>query len=323
LDPALLAMMQPLSVTGYDFKDAAWDQKVLGYYAVGGKQYAVSMANTLIQQPMVIYYDKALINQFDLEDPYTLWKKDNWTWNKFIEICTDFKKEVGDQYEVWSPTDWQDIASDMGLGLVSFDGNKFVSNISNTDLLNSFKEMSKLYHSGITTTFNMRLTNFEQSKLLFFTDSIIGARKTHFYHTDKKSKGTLGVVPLPKVEGLSKQYQQFSEYEAYGIVQGAKNASAVPYFLRYYLDASNYNADGFFSDRSILEVYKSCMAQPNVYVNSLSTFVVTKDLGKNSGEIMLEVRAATPEQVTTVLMQNAPLITQGVKNANDKLAEIK
>jgi multiple sugar transport system substrate-binding protein len=41
----------------------------------------------------VIYYNKTLVMQAGIEDPYALWKKGNWTYNKFIETATHLTKK--------------------------------------------------------------------------------------------------------------------------------------------------------------------------------------------------------------------------------------
>ena len=55
--------------------------------------------------------------------------------------------------------------------------------------------------------------------------------------------------------------QHFSEIEAYGICKGAKNGKAAYYFLRYFLDAANYDTNTFFCNKQAYEVYKYEMAK--------------------------------------------------------------
>ena len=67
--------MQPLSVSKFDFKDEAWDQNMMKNLTFGGKTYGTTLQNTHISGVYVMFYNKALIDKYNYEDPYKLWKK--------------------------------------------------------------------------------------------------------------------------------------------------------------------------------------------------------------------------------------------------------
>lgn len=322
IDVAKLTLMQPLSATKYNFNDEAWDKDVMKYYTVKGKSYAVSLKNTLLQQPCVLYYNKSLASQFGMDDPYTLFKKGKWNWDFFIEYLEDFKDKAGDAYNAWSPHDGEDCMNKRGISYVSFDGNEFKSNMNDPKVSEAFKEYSEIFQSGITTGSFWNQAGFNAGKTLFFTDSIIGARKTHFYYTDLKATGNLGVVPIPEDENLEKNYQQISEYEAYGIPKKAKNADLVPYFLRYYLDADNYDEKNFFNDATMLDVYKYCMGKENKFVDAESGNVLTEAFGLKRDDLSKKMIATQKAQVDSTLKTYAAQVENAVKQANNQLKQV-
>lgn len=321
--PAALALLQPLSASGYDFNDQAWDKQVMDYYSVNGKSYATNLTDTLIQLPNVIYYNKALINQFDLDDPYAMWKKGKWTWGAMEKLLRDFKSEAGKDFIGWSPVNWLDYCASTGVNIVEFDGKNYVNKMSDQKLVAGFQYISKLYNDGLTSTRKYDRAPFDAGKLLLYTDSIISARKAHFGMTSMKANGTLGIVPLPSVEGQSTYYQTFIELEAYGTPQGAKNAAAVPFFLRYYLDAANYDINSFFSDRTMLDVYKNCMAQKARIPTHLGFWIITDNVGLNFTQITDELRGAAAAQIPSILQQRASVVDLAVKQANQKISNLK
>lgn len=321
LNLGLLSVMQPLSNTGYDFNDKAWSKMVMDFYSVNGKSYAANLENTLFQQPKTLLYNQNLVSKYDLEDPYTLWKQKKWTYKKFLEICTTFKEETPSDYLPWTSMNWGDYPNMLGVGLVKYDGGKFVNNATDKKVLQGFQEMARLLETGITNNLSFDRTNFEAGKILFFTESPIGARRTHYYFQSLKANGSLRAVPMPAIEGQT-YYQMMAELEAYGIPQGAANAKAVPYFLRYYLDAKNYDENTFFADKTILDVYKSCMKEKNIFMN-YDSMVITEDVGIKAYSLYATYVQQKPAQIATFLSRDKTVIDNAVKQANNKLARIK
>lgn len=315
-DPAVLSLMQPLSSSNFDFSGSVWDHDLMNYYTLNKKAYAVNVKNSLINQPMVLMYNRDLIGKFDLGDPYTLFKENKWTWSKFTELLNDFKSEAGSGYYAWSPFHyWEYTISVAGSDIIKFNGSKFSSDVNNAVYAKTLAVMSKMQSDGLLAS-KYANSSFNNGNILFMSDGIIGARRTHFYFTKLKETGSLGVVPLPKIDGQSTYYQVMSEYEAYGIAKGASNPGAVPYFLSYYLNADNYESNTFFNDATMLDVYKWCMSQKNKvqsYGHAASPKVVND---------IYDPKAAS-SQIATKMQQNAPLVEKAVKELNDKLATIK
>lgn len=317
----LLSLLMPLSETGYNFNDSAWDKSVMNFYSYNGKSYAANMQNTLLQQPKCLIYNRNLVSKYDLEDPYSLWKKSKWNWTKFVEVCKDFKEQADSSSLAWTSYTWADCADLLGAGFTKFDGKTFTSNMNSADLLKGWQMMAEVEEAGLSNNIRFDRTNFENGKILFFTESPIGARRTHYYFSTLKSTGALAAVPMPVVDGY-KELQMYGEYEAYGIPAGAKNALAACYFLRYYLDAANYDESTFFADKTILEVYKSLRANTNVYCN-YDHCIVTEDIGTAAIHLNAQLVNKPKAQIKSKLDEIAPQVDAAVKAANSKLSSIK
>lgn len=314
-----MKLCQPISNVSFDFNNSVWDSELMKYYTVNGKTYAVNMNGTYLNRPAAVMYNKNLIEKYEYEDPYTLWKQGKWTESKFMEMCKDFKRKtnspawVVSKYDVWS----------LLLGLqceLSFNNGKYGNNLKDTRAVTAWQRGAELFNSGLVDR-SWDMNGFESGKYLFMDTSLMYTRTTQPYFSDMKSSGTLGVVPFFTIEGQSTQYQLMSEYEAYGFAKGAKNTTAAAYFLRYYLDPESYNSKTFFFSEQAKEVYEYSMKQPNRIMHNRFPLG-----GGNSqspiADVRLALQAATPDQVPTVLNKYMSVVDACVIDLNNRLSEL-
>jgi len=321
-EPIGLISIQPVSVTGYDFTDAAWDQNLMKDYTIGGGVYGVSLANTHIGSVSMMMYNKSLISKYDFEDPYQLWKNGEWTFSKFIKMCEEFKKVTNSEFACGGLGGWDAFIQPYGIqGPVGFDGKKYYNNTGNANFVKVSQQIADYYNTSHLFAIN-KSDEFNNGECLFWTGASVYARRNNSYHGSLKSAGTLYVVPMPAIDGQSKYYQARDEYEAYGIAKGAKNAAAAPYFLRYFLDPANYDLSAFFCTPQALDVYNWCMEQENTiwttyYDNNWRYHGDTADaFAKN-------YLTTTGAQIASFLKSNSAVIDNRVKRFNDALNQMK
>ena len=258
--PGSLVSLQDLSTTGYDFSDAAWDDYMMSLYTVNGKVYGTTMVGTHLNSERVMFYNKNLISEYELADPFALWKQGKWNLKTFLQYCRTFTKEAGTP--AWGFGDPSKYLNMFGhTGAVKFDGKQYSSNLTDSTFVKLVKEQADFINTEKIATYSWGYDEFEQGQALFWTGSTIHSRKANTYFPKMKSSGVLGVVPMPEVDGQKTYYQGIYEAEAYGVAKGAKNAKAVGYFLRFFLDPTNYNMSDFFYSKEAFEVYKSCSQQ--------------------------------------------------------------
>lgn len=310
--------MQPITATGFDFSDDAWDKWTMDAYTVNGNTYGVTLAGTHLATPGMICYNKSLITKYDLEDPYTLWKNGQWTYDKFVQIMKDFKAETNADY-VCSYDDYSELTSMFGVtGPVSFDGTQYVSALDDNEFVSATQKIMDLKNTDYLLG-RWAPEEFDSGKILFWAGSAIYARRQNAYFETLKSAGSLQVVPYPTVEG-KEEYVMFRELEAYGIPKGADNAEAVPYFLRFFLDRTNYDLTSFFCSNQALEVYDHCMNVENKQWTTLyGREYKFYDNSTEKDEFDTGLTNATGAQVLSVLDSTASIIDQRVKRYNEQL----
>ena len=314
--PEYLVTYQPLSTSKYDFSDAAWDKKMMELYTVGGKAYATSLQNTHIGAVNVLFYNKSLIEKYDLEDPYKLWKKGKWDWDKYIEMCRDYKNESGNPASCgegwyWSYLSAFDIDSAVAYNAKT---NKYYNNMGDKGFLQVHQTLCKLYNEEKLFAFG-QADQFNQGTRLFSIGTSIHMRRQNSYFGSLKSANDLYAVPMPAPKSVKKYNQGMSEAEAYAITKGAPNPEAVPYFLRYFLDGANYELSTYFCNKQNLEVYNWCMNQENrnfVFVYP----EVIKGLDENG------IMGQTSDQVKSFIDKNMGTIDKVVKEYNNTIKKI-
>ena len=320
-NPGRMSTTQDLkTATGFDFKGEIWDDKVAEAFTVNGKTYGINLKNTFNKQPTVVMYLKSTIENQQLEDPYQLWKQGKWTFDKFLDMCREFKEKTNGSCG-WMTSRIVDIMWFRGLSFISRDKNtgKYSNNSTNPEIINMLKDVCTWTSSDLMAGGMAESASFCSGNYLFYTDSIIGARRNDFHFVDQKKNNDLFCVPFPQENGKT-FYQSNSESEAYGIPKGAKNPEAVYYYLRYYLDASNYDSKMFFSNNQILEVYNWCIAQPNQH------FTFDRKLTKAYAEELLDIPALVreglqPAQVQTKLESLSPKFKLCADKANEVVAK--
>lgn len=301
--------------TGYDFKGDIWDSRVTESYSVNGKIYGVNLKNTFNQQPTVVTYSMSTINRYKLEDPYTLWKNGEWTYDKFIDMCKEFKEETG--RPAWMTSGHMEMLWFNNVNMINYDGRKYTNNLSDPAVLKSLQASCNNLADGIVCEAMREHDKLENGTYLFFTTNILAARRTDFHFSTLKADDDLYCVPVPT--GIGDEYVvHWQEFEAYGVPKGAKNAAAVYYFLRYYLNAENYDEDMFFVNNQTLETYKYCMEQSNYHctVDDALTKVVDESLGGLSTFIRT---GGTAAQVKNKLDEVSNIFERAVKMGNETL----
>lgn len=313
-DPIGLQSLQPVSVAKFDFSDDAWDKLLMDVYTYNGKCFGVNLKNTHVGAVTMLLYNKALINKYDLDDPYQLWKNNKWTFNKFLDICREYKRESGAEYACGGQ-DWCKWSQMYGIpGPVAYNGKKFVSLVSDSKFVQVTQKIADLYNTERLFAY-WKADEFNNGDCLFWAGGAVFSRRQNSYFKSLKGAGSLNVVPMPAVDGQNTYYQDMSEYEAFGIAKGAKNAAAVPYFLRYFLDPQNYNLASFFCSVQALEVYNWCMKQTNrvwsLNYGAAFNFYGTPDDGFWSG-----IKDLAGAQINSFLNSNAAVIQRRVDNYN-------
>lgn len=235
--------LQPVTNSGFDFNDTAWDSQLLSDYTFNGNCYAVNLKNSAVMDYAVIYYNKNALKAAEMEDPYTIWKNnpEDWTWSKFWKMCQQFVKANGKSSDTYygATFEYPDAyVRAMGGAIYTYDSakGKFKSGVtSNAMKVGWQRTCDAISKKWLIQKHDVSL--FDSGKILFYWSGPYSVRVNDERQKELKAQNALGIVPLP----TDSKNQTVYEYTAFGIPKGAKNAAAAPYYLRWVLDQSSYD----------------------------------------------------------------------------------
>lgn len=306
-----ITSLQPIANSGFDFNDKAWDSQVMKDFTFNGNCYAVNLKDSAISDVAVMYYNKIALENAEMEDPYTIWKKNpkNWTWEKFWSMCDEFMKankgKVGYAGATFEYTDIYPRA--MGGTIYHYDSSKyqFVNNCKSSATVDAWKKNVEMMDKGLLLK-SHDVNSFDQAKTLFFCSGPFSARRMDSRQSKLKEQKKLGVVPMP----VDSKYQVMYEYTAFGIPKGAPNAAAVPYYLRYVLDKKSYNMNNVYYSEEAKEVVEyACQLTNRIYGYAAGTANVTGTMISSGSN-----------NVKSILDQNYDAVDEFVANENARIS---
>lgn len=330
-DMGLLKLLQPISVTGYDFSDKAWSKATMDIYTFGDKCYGAALVNTPFFLPGMLFYNKNTVEEMGFENPYELYKQGKWTWDVFKQMCTEWVNQ-GTEYTGASLFPGAAVAITRGNAdfvKKNADGN-YELDLTNTEAIEAWKFTEECVVSGLLTNLN---DGFDQAKqkLLFGSMDASAVQGSSSYFPKTRMRGQLEGVPHPKwADDSVEYYLPMMENIAFGVPKSAKNPKAVPYFLAYMCNFANYdqsiydkdsNPTGFFFSEQIKECYMSLLTLPNRgYMESKTCFSFNNQMSDFGWQMYFKV---DPSQINTFLQEHEYVFKDSTDLYNAETAKLK
>lgn len=307
---------QPITNSGFDFNDTAWDDWLMKDFTFNGRTYATNLKNSALPDVAVFYYNKKAIQKAEMEDPYQIWKKNPsaWTWDKFWSMCKTFLQRNGNRNGYYGAIFEYENAYLRAFGVRNWDYDtkqgKWVNTIKEPELAKRWEILLDAYQKKLASPVCDDQA-FKLGRVLFCWSNPYNLRVGNTYYAELKKDNNLGVVPLPTDSTKQTLYQ----YSAHGIPVGAKNKEAVPYFLRYILDRQSYDMNKMYINPQAQDVVewsvKQGLEKNNFFFGSNSSYDITQAL-----------LAGTPAQAKTILDSYSGKIDDIVDEMNEKMKNL-
>ena len=317
---ANLKSLQPISATGFDFSDKAWAKNTETRYTVDGVTYGVNLRYSPFFLPAVLFYNKDTMEEYDFDDPYELWKNDKWTWDKLVEMCEEFVK-VKPEYTGLAMLPYGDLpAMTAGLDWMKYDGKQYSVDLADAKILEKWQFSLENKKARVFTESQDGFDTANQ-KTLFAVMDATAVQTSSQYYSKTRRRGQLMGVPAPTWGSKADYSVPLIEDLAFGVPIDAPNPKAVPYFLAYYLDFSNYDTEGtnFFFSEQIKEMYMDLLTVEKRSFNS-SQHLMGSQGGYNNVGVY---RNVDPAQLTIWLQEREYIINDTVAQLNDALTKLE
>ena len=243
-----------------NFSKPWWNKDAVETMSVAGKLY-LTMSDFIIPEPNAVFFNKKMIQEYELEDPYGLVRKGKWTIDKMYEMAKKVAKDLDgdgewtnrDQYGVVTQFDWyfQSLAQSAGMKCVIKDENgRFAINADIGKMQSILEKYDRLLNDKtITFTFPynaadqyVSLLPLSSGQVLFHFDPLPQAIR---YRGDEVD---YGILPWPKYDENQEKYVNFSwngfmampsdvpDLEKAGIIIEALSAESYKYCVPAFYD---------------------------------------------------------------------------------------
>ena len=314
---AWMKSLQPITNTGYDFSSKEWDPLVKEYYSVDGVQYAANLSYTPYINFGMILYATDIMEEWGFEDPWELWKKGEWTWEKMNQMAGEWIKQ-GPNYYGWATVNFSLRASTMGIDFVSYDGKQWALDLYSSEVLDAWKYIVEDRENRLS----IQGTNSNFGKVK--TDTLFGYQNSVCLETFQASgeskmrkRGVLGYAPAPKVEG-EEYYMPIVELLAWGVPIGAKNPEAVPYFISWYANLAKYDMDTYYYDEHCQEIFTAMVTYPKRFL-AMSDKMFNFDANPLTWNLYTN---AASSQITTFIQSQEYRCLDALAQYNDVLSRM-
>lgn len=198
-------------------------------YVVGGKHYVILPYS---EAGEVLVYNRDTIEQYGLDDPWTLFEEGKWDWNAMYDMLVAYCNHDEDRYGIggWWP-EFSFVAT-TGTPFVALKDGKLQNNLESKEVAKAMNFLGKLYSEGLNYPWEKfdwgkKINFIKDGKMLFYAVDIYEL-KSSFRNVKKTSTYTENVfiAPFPKDPDADKYYQALGT-DAHMLVAGAKNPKGV------------------------------------------------------------------------------------------------
>ncbi len=311
--PASVSVLQPIEAMKLDLSDGIWDQGMIEMSTLGGKPFLVNTVGNIWAEVDCLFYNKKIFSDNNITTPEEYEKAGKWTFAAMEKAMTDVKNAgyIGGYIDV------QSLLASTGSGFYNFKDGKFSNGVNKmtTDVIT---KISQWVSDGLIKDpreHNL-LNNFIKGDCGIAITNAYGMKATGYF--DKMNPNDVGFTYIPKFNDSSKAYTT-GLFRGWGLIRGAKNPVAAGIFLRYYLDANNYDTNSAFISSEAQNFFFKLTSgvktdEKNPYMLLGITQLCSEETVDYTG-----ISGMAPGQVSTQISSISPKIDSNAKKVNEEL----
>lgn len=238
--PASISCLQPIDAMELDLTDGIWDKGMLEMSKLGGKSFLVNTVGNIWAEVDCLFYNKKIFADNNITTPEDYVKAGKWN----FAALTKCMKDVKNAGYVGGYIDVQSLLASTGAGFYKYENGRFSNGVTpmTTDVI---KQISQWVSDGLIRDpreYNL-LNNFIKGNCGIAVTNAYGMKATGYF--SEMNPNDVGFTYIPQFNDANKAYTT-GLFRGWGLVRGAKNPVAAGIFLRYYLDAGNYDTASAF-----------------------------------------------------------------------------
>ena len=197
----------------------------------------------------MVFYNKRLFRENGFTTPSEYYEAGTWSWDTLLKCVRDIKS-LGSEYK-GIMIEMDILAGSVGASITryNFSTHTFSNGTGDPNLLKAYQWYADAKEQNLL---DGNLGAFKEGKCAIYVRGPYGLQtKGYFMDMDPED---IGYTWLPSfTEG--EKGRIFAIYGAHGIVDGAPNADAAGYFLRYWMDYHNWDLENSFINTEAAEFY--------------------------------------------------------------------
>ena len=206
------------SVPGIDLSESWWDQKANESLSVNGVMFFTTGEITCSDNnaAFVILFNKGLLKDYELENPYTLVYDGEWTMDKFAELCKTVTEDL-DQNGTMDANDrfgllvWDDSvvgivnAAGQRCCTINADGNIELTLYNETTISALEKYFSIAYDTQYAYTYQ-RVSGYDEQALWSGNHGLFWTTWLGIVPRYREMENDFGILPYPKLNTAQTDY---------------------------------------------------------------------------------------------------------------------
>lgn len=313
--PSSLSVLQPIDAMKLDLTDSIWDQGMINMSTLGGKTFLVNTVGNIWAEVDCVFYNKKIFKDNNITTPEEYYKEGKWNFAALEKAMRDVKNAgyIGGYIDVES------LLASTGSGFYKFENGQFSNGVDTmtTDVLT---RISQWVTDGLIKNpkeHNL-LNNFITGKCGIAVTNAFGMKATGYFKD--MNPNDIGFTYIPNYDDNTKAYTT-GLFRGWGLVRGAKNPEAAGLFLRYYLDAGNYDTkSAFISEEAENFFFKLTSGVDTDEKNPYMLLGITALCSESTSDYT-GITGMAPGQVSTQVSSISPKITNNAKTVNDEIAK--
>lgn len=311
--PASISCLQPIDAMQLDLTDGIWDKGMLEMSKLGGKSFLVNTVGNIWAEVDCLFYNKKIFADNNITTPEDYVKAGKWN----FAALTKCMKDVKNAGYIGGYIDVQSLLASTGSGFYKYENGRF-SNGVNPMTTNVIKQISQWVSDGLIRDpreYNL-LQNFIKGNCGIAVTNAYGMKATGYFAD--MNPNDVGFTYIPQYDDSNKAYTT-GLFRGWGLVRGAKNPVAAGIFLRYYLDAGNYDtASAFINNDAQNFFFKLTSGVDTAEKNPYMLLGITQ-LTSEKTDTYTGISGMAPGQVSAQISALNNKITSNSKLLNEEL----
>ena len=311
--PASISCLQPIDAMQLDLTDGIWDKGMLEMSKLGGKSFLVNTVGNIWAEVDCLFYNKKIFADNNITTPEDYVKAGKWN----FAALTKCMKDVKNAGYIGGYVDVQSLLASTGAGFYKYENGRFANGVTpmTTTVI---KQISQWVSDGLIRDpreYNL-LQNFIKGNCGIAITNAYGMKATGYFAN--MNPNDVGFTYIPQYDDSNKAYTT-GLFRGWGLVRGAKNPVAAGIFLRYYLDAGNYDTASAFINKDAQNFFFKLTSGVDTDEKNPYMLLGITQLTSEKTDTYTGISGMAPGQVSAQISALNNKITSNSKSLNEEL----